>query len=258
MKQTAKLFFIGLVFTCSSCFETEEFPNVPQISFNSLRYVDTDVLDSLVVSFNFQDGDGDIGLGNNVGDLSSPYQIFDVIIDSEDSIVTISKVNIELPLFRAPVRIEDNNGEPAYLYFPQDKQPFSDTDNRPSYGCNSYEIIQEDTFFVARNEFHFNFHIQFLEKSSNDSDFTPIDFEEIFNRSDCSLGNFDGRIPVFDPNGKEGTITYAMLSRAFTSVFLDDSIKLEFYIYDRALRKSNTITSSGFTLQGLLTSPLTN
>ncbi|MEM9340519.1 MAG: hypothetical protein AAGA66_17425 [Bacteroidota bacterium] len=251
MKLTAKLFFIGLIIITTSCFETEEFSNVPQIQFERVRFVDTDALDSLIVSFSFKDGDGDIGLGNDIADLSEPYQIFNVIIDAEDNAVSIGEESPALPLFSAPVRLDNNNGETEYIFFPQDKQLFSETDNRPAYGCEDYEIIDADTFYVARNEFHDNMHIDFLRKQPNDT-FRVIDFRALFNRPDCTLGDFDVRIPVFDPNGNEGTITHSILSRAFSSAFLEDSIKLRFYIYDRQLNRSNTVESNPFILRDIL------
>lgn len=240
------------MFFMSACFETEEFPNTPQISFQDVRFVDTDALDSLVLSFTFQDGDGDIGLTNSFDDLATPYQIFDIILDARDSVVSISEDDVTLPLFAAPVVIDNQAGQPVYLFFPSEKRLFSDSDNRPVYDCENYEIIDADTFFVARNEFHFNFHVEFLGKSQGQSEFTLIDFREVFNSNDCTLGNFDGRIPLFDPDGREGVFTYAMLSQAFRLVFLDDSIKLRFYLYDRALNQSNIEESRAFTFNQLV------
>ena len=49
----------------SACFKAPEFANEPSISFNSIIFkkgaTDLDP-DSLIVTVNFQDGDGDLGL----------------------------------------------------------------------------------------------------------------------------------------------------------------------------------------------------
>ncbi len=253
MERTTKLLFsscLALIFT--SCFEPEEFSLEPQIEFVSLDYIDTEVVDSLILSFRFEDGNGDIGLDNEFNDLIKPYQVFNTIIDAEDSLVTISGQGIILPFFAAPILIDQRDGETVYFFFPEEKSPipFSETDHRPSYNCEDYEIINADTFYVERNEFHHNFHIEFLKK--NNGNYSVMDFRRIFNSDDCTLGNFDGRIPIFDPNGKEGVISYAMLSQAFRLAFQDDTIRLRFYIYDRTLNRSNTTESPDFVFTDLL------
>ncbi|WP_370087388.1 hypothetical protein [Ekhidna sp.] len=247
MKNLFKGIWLFPVMVLSGCFEKDIFPDTPRIEFEEISFIDTETTDSLVLTFTFEDGGGDVGLGNG-RDLLVPYEIYDVIIDSDDSTVTISQdiSTINLPLFKAPVLIDQENGELAYFFFPEEKVPFSDTDNRPAYSCDSYEIIETDTFYIARNEFHYNFHIEFQRKI-NDS-YEVINFREIFNNPDCSLGNFNGRIPYYDPEGKSGTITYSMLSQAFRLAFLDDVIRVKFYIYDRALNKSNEVFSPDFIL----------
>lgn len=235
----------GIILT--SCFDKDIFPDTPKIAFEDLKFIDTQSTDSLVLTFSFEDGNGDVGLGNGQ-DLLLPYQIYDVIIDSDDSTITINQdaSTINPPLFRAPLLIDQEDGEIAYFFFPESKAPFSDIENRPAYSCESYEIIESDTFYIARNEFHYNFHIEFQRKVGES--YQKINFRQIFNNPDCSLGNFNGRIPFYDPEGKSGTITYAMLSQAFRLAFLDDIIRVKFYIYDRALNKSNEVVSPDFVL----------
>ncbi|MEM7298939.1 MAG: hypothetical protein AAF391_11810, partial [Bacteroidota bacterium] len=106
-----------------------------------------------------------------------------------------------------------------------------------------------DTIYVLRNEFHNNFHIEFQRKVG--ADFEEMDFNEIFNNPDCDLGDFDGRIPFYDPDGKSGTFQYAMISQAFRLAFQDDSVRLKFYVYDRRLNKSNEVTTPSFLLRDI-------
>ncbi|MEQ9405497.1 MAG: hypothetical protein RIM99_18045 [Cyclobacteriaceae bacterium] len=247
MKQVAKLLFsVIIVLTMSSCFDTVEFPATPEITFESLNYKDTEGVDSLILSFRFQDGDGNIGLNNDFADLFKPFQVYSVIIDDLDSLVTISGDGYTLPFYAAPVIVDPEIGTP---FFPSEKELFSETDMRPSYNCEDYEIFGVDTFYVARNEFHYNFHVEFQERRNGN--YEKIDFRTIFNSDDCTLGNFNGRIPLFDPSGKEGVISYAMLSQAFRLAFQDDTIRMEFYIYDKSLNKSNVEVTPDFVLRDL-------
>lgn len=65
MKKTYILyFFVALLMTflASSCLVEPKFAKEPVISFNKLLYDSVPDPDSIVVVFNFQDGDGDIGL----------------------------------------------------------------------------------------------------------------------------------------------------------------------------------------------------
>ena len=229
MKCAAKLLFtvvIALLFV--SCFEPEEFSNVPAIEFESLDFIDTEGIDSLILSFSFEDGGGDLGLNNAINDLVFPYHIYSWIIDANDSLVSISDPSIELPLYKIPILVEVGpNGQTTFFFDHSLREIFSETDNRPSYDCENYEFLGTDTIFVARNEFHNNFHVQFFEKFNGS--YSEIDFGTIFGSDDCDLGNFNGRIPVFDPNGKEGVITYSMLSQLFRLSFQDDTIQLRFW-----------------------------
>lgn len=247
MKHFAKLLFsFGLVFGLLGCFETVEFPDTPKIEFESLSYVDTDGIDSLILKFSFEDGDSNIGLTNSSQDLLFPYQIYDVVLDDGNDVVTISSDTVEFPIFTAPVFITDFNGEIIRQIDLSNRELLSENDIRPAYNCEDYEIVDADTVYVVRNEFHHNFHIEFQEKIGGE--YFTIDFREVFNSDDCTLGNFNGRIPLFDPNGQEGVITYAMLSQAFRLAFLDNTIRLKFYVIDRDLNRSNEAFSQDFVL----------
>ncbi len=252
MMRAAKLLFsIFILILVSSCFEQDEFPDTPRIEFESIDYIETAGLDSLILSFSFEDGDGDLGLNDDVNDLLAPYQIYSVIVDNNDSVVFINTNTVELPLYRAPVFIATlDNGQIVRIVFTEEKVLFSETDNRPAYDCENYELVDSDTAYVARNDFYHNFHVQFMQKRNGN--YTEIDFAEIFQSDDCELGNFNGRIPFYDPNGKEGVITYSMLSQLFRLSFQDDTIQLRFWVYDRNLNMSNVAETPDFVLRDLL------
>src|SRR5688572_9599859 len=48
----------------SSCFDPPEFPIIPEIAYENIRFVDRPdpSTDSLVLELSFKDGDGDLGL----------------------------------------------------------------------------------------------------------------------------------------------------------------------------------------------------
>lgn len=243
------LFSTFIIVLLSSCFEPDEFPETPLIEFKSLRYVDTEGADSLQLSFRFEDGDGNIGLTNDVDDLFFPFHIYSIIVDANDTIVTINDTSRELPFFAVPVFIATQDG----ATFPVQAGPselFSETDNRTSFNCDDYEIAGPDTIFVKRNELYHNFHIEFRKKTGGD--YSTIDFAEIFQSDDCDVGNFNGRIPWYDPNGREGIITYSILSQLFRLSFLDDTIQIRFWLYDRDENRSNVEVSPDFVLRDLI------
>lgn len=251
MKQLVNVILLGSFLFLGSCFEAEEFPLEPNIAFESLRYVDLDAgLDSLVLTFTFEDGDGNLGLGDNINDRYFPYHDYSFIIDEDDTIVTIGYENITFPLYELPILIDVGpDGFIQSFYDYSLKSEFSNVDNRPLYDCENYEIIESDTVYVVRNEQHHNFHVEFRKKVNGV--YSVIDFQQIFNSDDCDLGNFNGRFPIWDTSGKEGTITYAMLSQVFRLALLDDTTQLRFWIYDRDLNRSNTVETPDFVLSEL-------
>jgi hypothetical protein len=71
MKMRTKIHFIFsftiLIGLLSSCFKKEEYPIEPVITYDSYKFIG----DSLELTFNFTDGDGDLGLNDN--DTLTPY-----------------------------------------------------------------------------------------------------------------------------------------------------------------------------------------
>ena len=246
-------FFIGLI----SCFNVPEYSDVPAISFVDLKFIDARTTDSLILTFDFTDENGDIGLISD-DDVCIPYHPFSVVVDSSmRKIVTLSGENYRLPFFTIPVSVVDIDEENDRLILYRCVSDYSTeimihskkTDNRPLYNCEDYEIIGEDTVYVVRNEYHFNFFLNFQRKKNGA--YENIDFKRIFNTTDCTVGNFNSRIPVFDSQAKSGTITYSINSLAFKGAFLDDSIRISFYIFDRTLNQSNTVYSPDFLLRDI-------
>lgn len=228
----------ALLIVMTGCFDPPEFSEVPQIKFKSLRFVEVDnALDTLELSFEFQDGDGDIGL--DPSQIGPPFHSLNIIWDSEDSLVVFGRPEgVVPPLFA--VNPFDLN----------DIQPFSETFNPPPYNTRDWFIRDEpflDTIMVVENEFSKNIRIDLLRKVGGQ--YTLIN-DELFE-------DFDSRIPIFDRENfferraLSGTINYAMQSQAFPIIFRNDTIKLRFFIYDQRQNKSNVEETPDFVLSDI-------
>lgn len=231
---------IFLTMAVSACFDPPEFENEPKIRFRSLQYIDypdrtEGARDSLILRFEFEDGDGNIGLDDRF--TFFPFHSDDLVIDSQDSLVRYS--NAVVP----PLYLVDPDGisEPRL---------FSDTDNRPAYNDCDYMIVGNDTLYKRRNEYSRNFHIDFYRK--RDGAYTRIDFQKFFGSGKCEQLTFDGRIPIFNPEGQgkamTGTINYDMYSSLWELALSTDTFKIEFLIFDRTLNASNVAVSPDLTL----------
>ena len=223
------LLFSIFSFSLLSCYNTPTFPSEPEISFNNITFnrgaseLDPD---SLVITMNFRDGDGDLGLESEGADTRDPYN--------------------DLWYFRK------SNGEPVTL---ADRQlPGYDTLLPPfefPYYCTNWSIIEEDTFYVEPNEYHHNIKIKYFVRKNGE--YTEFDFETVF---DPLCGEtFDGRFPLLnDPSRNrplEGTLKYKMQSAGFELLFRQDTLMLEIFIYDRALNRSNIINTPDFVLKDI-------
>lgn len=237
-KKVLFLFFLsGFLIFLSGCFDPPEFSDVPEIKYKSLRFVEVEnTVDTLELSFEFQDGNGDIGLDSE--DVLPPFHSLNEIRDSDDSLVFFNNPGgVRPPLFA--VNPFDRN----------DRKLFSETYNPPPYNERDWftRLAFGDTVLVTENEFGKNIRIDLLRKVRGQ--YTLIN-EEL-------LEDFDSRIPVFDQENLtqrralSGTINYAMQSQAFPLFFRNDTIKLRFFIYDRALNKSNVEETPEFVLRDL-------
>src|SRR5690348_13075400 len=68
MRLAGKIFWVTMSSVAvSSCFDPPEFPIVPVIAFEELRFAETPGAgsDTLVLRISFKDGDGDLGLGTD-------------------------------------------------------------------------------------------------------------------------------------------------------------------------------------------------
>ena len=219
-----------------ACYNAPEFPSEPSISFNNIIFKQgllvTDP-DSLILTLNFQDGNGDLGLRADGTDTDYPYH----------DLWVFNNVNYPDDPNRY-VMLSDRN-TPQYDTLPPYEFP---------YKCLNYTIIDTDTLYVQSNEYHNNIYVKFFTKKNGE--YTEFIFLDLF-APECNPLTFDGRYPVLnepDPNRDrplEGNLKYKMESAGWELIFRQDTLKLDVYIYDRALNKSNIISTPDFVLKNI-------
>jgi hypothetical protein len=194
----------------------EDFPTEPQIDFSNLEFVQAPGADSLIVTLDFRDAEGDLGL--NAKDISPPFNELNYITNDAGQFITYSERPDDAPDF--------NNRD--WVIFPL---------------INNQEI--RDTLWVSENPDYYNILVKFFVKRGGS-------YNE-FNWSDPPyFTTFNGRFPRLLENEQtraiEGKIRYSMLSLGWNSIFRNDTLRLELMVKDRALNESNTVTSPDFTL----------
>lgn len=279
-------FFLSIL-TYLGCHRPPDFPETPQISFERLHLTDTS---TLILDFNVTDGDGDIGLSaSELAEPYHIYSFVlqnDTIVSISGgykgpfNVAPVEIIPTSVNLYQG----QDRNNQPVFvsksILLPVragDEVFFSNEDRRPeNFECEHYEIVSfftidqvtengrlvsenlvenVDTVFVQRNPFHFNLYINLLVKQGNDY----IRYQEFVPElvSECAP-LFTSRFPIFDQSdiGRplDGSISYSFFSTQFAtanSFILRETLRLQFYIYDRALNKSNVVETEDFTILGL-------
>lgn len=214
VKNYLPLFFGAiLAFGCIS--PPDNFPSVPEISFDDMRFVTRSGPDSLIVSINFKDAEGDLGL--NPTDIDPPFQPFNLKRDSSGGLI-------------------------IYGNRPADAPDYNPLDWVINPLVNNTTL--RDTVWIEQNQNHFNILVSFFIKRNGQ--FTEYRWEDTF------FTTFNGRFPRILNNDTgqavEGTIQYSMLSSGWESVFRNDTIRIDLQIQDRALNRSNVASSPEVTL----------
>jgi hypothetical protein len=208
------IFLISILGACIS--PPDNFPSVPEISFKDIRFVPTDGSDSLIVSVDFKDAEGDLGL--NPTDINPPFQPVDYIRDNSGRLIVYSTRPPEAPSFN-PIDWEIN--------------PI----------VNNERVM--DTVWVRQNPDHNNIFVRFFIKRNGV-------FQEFKWEDPPFFTTFNGRFPRIvngvEEQPVEGSIEYAMMSFGWNSIFRNDTIRIEIEIQDRALNRSNMTASPEVTL----------
>ncbi|MAR65482.1 MAG: hypothetical protein CMB83_06135 [Flammeovirgaceae bacterium] len=242
-----KIFLYIFPFLIISCNDDNTVSEMPVISFENMIFKKSEnnfTQDSLILTINFIDGNGDLGLSND--ENSYPYHQYNAIIDESFNWVTIGSNDVNPPLY-----IYEPNGAITL---------FSDIDNRSEFNCNDYIIEtsnssnQSDTFLIQKNINNKNIYIEFYKKIGND--FELIDWTRVFDEEyGCGI-DFNSRFPPLNIGNAnqvlQGKLRYGMVSYGFENVLENNIFKLRIFVKDRALNSSNTIESKEVTLQEIL------
>ncbi len=215
-KSQLGLFFLLVVsFACVN--PPENFPTVPQITFESLEYVSTAGPDSLIVDVKFQDAEGDLGL--SATDINPPFNAVDYQRDAAGNLITYSK-------------------RPA---------------GAPSYNPVDWVIdpiinnqVVKDTIWVKQNPNQYNIFVRFyIKRNGKFTEFKWSDppFFTTFN------GRFPRILTTEEGQAVEGNIRYRMLSSGWQSIFRTDTIRIDVEVQDRQLNRSTQVSSPEVTLK---------
>ena len=216
----------------ASCADPPLYSNVPEIIFDNIIFrdiADPSAVDSLIVTVRFKDGDGNLGL--DASELSAPYNDKTYFRFLDGTYVT----------YKTKRTIAQYDTLP----------PFS----KP-YNCINWEIktvnAKLDTFYFQLNPNHYNFFVDFFIKN-NDGSYTKFDWLAQFAYPNCGVTSFNQRFPILskDLSRKtplDGSIRNSMESAGFLPLFSIKTLMLKITIQDRALIKSNTITTGDFKL----------
>ncbi|UXX78879.1 hypothetical protein N7E81_16100 [Reichenbachiella carrageenanivorans] len=259
---------ICLIPIIQSCQEPDPFPITPQIQFNNIQYIElleNGNPDSLILYFDFQDGDGDLGLEGY--ENGSPYQDYNFYLDYDSIPITYNQTNIKYP-----IRIYDPVKDKLTIVGSQDI--------RPSYDCINYDILYMDyinkeylapgtnpddvdpniydldTIFLERNRYRNNIEVKYYRKRGTNN-YEEIDWRYLTSEYGCGI-SFDGRFPILDAEqmndsgSLEGTIRYAMVSTGFRTVLRKDTFNIKFQIIDRSLHISDIAETGDITLDQII------
>ncbi len=144
----------------TSCFDKDIFPNTPKIAFEDIVFYDGTTTDSLILTFSFEDGNGDIGVIESQ-DVLPPFNEFDVYLDSRDSVVTAANISEAVPpIYTAPLITENfiplgisnntlivDNSQGDYPILSFGKEFYSDDINDIPLTCPS--LTNQDGTFLS-------------------------------------------------------------------------------------------------------------
>ena len=222
-----------------SCEETVEVPVEPAVSFKSFSVVEfEEEPEFFQLQFDLTDGDGDIGLLPEQDFV--PFHEFDLILDADNQLVRKSN-EVSPPFFRLRP-----NGERFF---------FSEEDERPAFDLFNYMLMDtiasgvelSDTVMIHRNLFHNNIYVSVLRKEGEN--YLPAGGRD-------SRPLISGRFSMSGGTAKVAPIisavSFPIAADQFKHLSLQDTLKLEFYIFDRNLNQSNIEVTPEFRLSDLL------
>ncbi|RAW01433.1 hypothetical protein DQQ10_11065 [Pseudochryseolinea flava] len=261
----------------NACDDNEEISSTPNISFVDLTFGRGNIAeggaDSLVLTINFKDKEGDLGKDFIAGerymhiyyvDANNQLHSTPLIIDGFGQLDT---KQIKGKILTKSMR--DKPGMPtlptdvscSYTYIDCTITDIDVIDQEYTSFEDEGDIVRIADEIYYNREHLYNLEVKILEKQGDK-------FIEAFYRDDrCNaFSNTFPRIPntthhewisaggpfrVKRTSKTTGSIAYAMYSIGHTYVLRDKEFKLQIYVKDRAKNRSNTLETPVFTLQEL-------
>lgn len=94
-KNYSGLLFVTALYSTSCISPPENFPSVPRIEFSTVEFVPTSGQDSLIISVDFKDAEGDLGL--SATDVNPPFNPLNYKRDNLGNLITYSNRPSEAP-----------------------------------------------------------------------------------------------------------------------------------------------------------------
>lgn len=224
----------------------EDSTYVKALEFNGFSKIDKDIVDSvrnyILTTLNLE-------VVNNVRtNQDSTVLIFDVLQDT-----LIEKQSSGF----FPVTWDDNQAQPPF-FLAKDTANQSNVYNdgpKPPLSCENYftDAISGKDFYVRRNETVFNLIIRYFKKINGVYQETnPANWNDFVSYKCVE----HAKIPIIDPS-KMGEAFLGQFDYRYTQIGLKtilalDTFKVQMYVYDRSLNKSNVVESPDYVLSDII------
>ncbi len=173
MKQVRSVLLFGISVLVSACFNPPDFDDSPTISFEDVYFVKSTgvgVKDSFVISLNFKDGDGDLGLA--ASEIDSPYHALNFLANDNGELLPVqARLNADFTGFSYKKTKKTPKNASYFIRFPPPNvaelitlasrnDGFSLPPFEKPYNCSanleSYLNEQQsaDTIFIFRDDAH--------------------------------------------------------------------------------------------------------
>jgi hypothetical protein len=269
---------------CATCDKPESepvYPPEPFITTGKVIFIDPPApdyaADTLVLEFDFRDGDFDLGLERT--DIDSPHHYVNFFLEKNGNLEHVKTQNIgnylavtpfpaqngklvtykhALTLLAQPPSFNCTNYLNDFIYVASDKiidASYNITDTVMANG-NSVFMLR-DTFLIERNVNHYNLEVDYYVENSNGG-FDVFDWSQFCTSFDARfflLENMpikfrskNGPFSIYRSSKQTGSVRYAMASTRFKTLFGGKKVKLRFSIKDRALNQSNTLETDAIVI----------
>jgi hypothetical protein len=254
----SKFLILCIGFGCADSNENSNMSVIPFIEFHQLEIIDipnSDSYDSLKISFYISDGDFDLGLPS-VPAEPYHYRSYFLKLNGQkmsDTKLGSGEVKLDQLISYKDKRLSINDSLPRFVF------PFDCTNWHLIKDSNDLSKITDTVYFQYNADFY-NFYLDFYQQE-NDLTWTKFNFNQ-FKFPNCYPG-IHGRFPQLDSNSinysyspfqikkitnNKVLFTFNLSANWFPLIFKEKKIKVKVRVQDRALNKSNEITTSEFQL----------